>query len=222
MKYPWLAMLWRRARQAGAPHYTKWAGCGATIVARNFVISAAHCLFKSQCNGNLCIVTQEFSELDLAVRVGDWKKDEVGETNYEEFVNIKKIHKHPGYEQRLHQQEINGAEYDIVILELDKMLPLDPFTPACLAKAGEDARFDGEEVTLAGWGRLLYKNKVTPNEPYEVNVKIAKTDTCPLSIEAPSRICVGQDHQKKGGCKVLVTFNYLPYFFFLIIIFAGG
>ena len=220
-KYPWLSLLWFRDPSntqpgyPGIPGYIGWAGCGGTLVASNYIISAAHCIFRRGCNPdtNKCYAIQEYTKDDLAWWVGEHDASVFGETGYERFVNIKNMHKHPDYPQKVHPDldqcalgqcvEFNGGpEYDIVVFELEEMLPLHAYTPACLPKPGEDARFDGKMATIAGWGKLSY-NGPNPSEPYEVKVPVAQTDTCPTSIEEPVKLCLGQNSPiHKGSCGV--------------------
>ena len=131
-----------------------------------------------------------------------------GETGYEKLLKPKKMTFHPGYDQYIGQPPDADMNFDIVIIELDQMVPLDIYTPACLAKPGQGARFDGKLVTLAGYGKLSFHAKTRPNEPYEVNVTVARTDTCPISIVDPNKICLGQDKRHdnsfKGACKVTI------------------
>ena len=208
-KYPWLSLLWYRSTQ-NPSGYAGWAGCGGSLVASNYILSAAHCLFEVECPmpvrglARPCKVTKEYKKDDLAWRVGDHDKVDYGETGYEQFVNIKNMYKHPEYPQRVNQEPLDDPYYDIVVYELEKMLPLHSYTPVCLPKPGEDARFDGKPATIAGWGRLSLSDKSTPNEPYEANITVAPTDTCPTSIEQPVKICLGQNEMiGKGSCKVM-------------------
>ena len=205
-KYPWLSLLWYRPPSGHAG----WAGCGGSLVASNYIISAAHCLFEEECPrpvrglAGKCKVIKEYTKDDLAWRVGDHDKVNYGETGYEQFVHIKNMYKHPEYPQRVNHETMGDAPYDIVIYELEEMLPLHTYTPVCLPKPGEDARFDGKPATIAGWGRLSLSDKTTPNEPYEANITVAPTDTCPTSIEEPVKICLGQNQMiGKGSCKVM-------------------
>ena len=208
-KYPWLSLLWFRSTntQQHPTGYAGWAGCGGTLVASNYVISAAHCIFKQECDQDtgVCLIVKEYTKDNLAWRVGDHDRLDYGETGYEQFVHIKNMHKHPDYPQRIYAPLIGTPYYDIVVYELEKMLPLHAYTPACLPRPGEDARFDGKMATIAGWGRLKFADKTHPSEPYEVNVPVSRTDTCPLSIEQPVKICLGQNSPiHKGACKVVI------------------
>ena len=208
-KYPWLSLLWFRDPTNTQYRVDGWAGCGGTLVASNYIISAAHCIFKRWCDPQTkeCFAIEEYTKDNLAWRVGEHDVGVFGETGYERFVNIKNMHKHPEYPQKVftyinRAKYVNDPYYDIVVYELEEMLPLHAYTPACLPKPGEDARFDGKMATIAGWGRLSYDGP-TPKEPYEVKVPVSKTDTCPESIEQPAKICLGQNSPiHKGSCTV--------------------
>ena len=113
------------------------------MATRNFVISAAHCLFKDQCDSNnKCTVILELGKEDLAIRVGG-QHIQHKITGYERFVDIKTIHKHPQYQQKVFEELNEDLDFDICIFELVDMIPL-IFTPACLAKPGDGARYDKE------------------------------------------------------------------------------
>ena len=112
------------------------------------MISAAHCLFKHQCDSNdNCIVNLELGKEDLAIRVGG-QHIQHKITGYERFVDIKTIHKHPQYQQKVFEELNENLDFDIVIFELAEMIPL-IFTPACLAKPGDGARYDKEPAGKA-------------------------------------------------------------------------
>ena len=101
-KYPWLSLLW--FREPGGFRLSGWAGCGGTLVASNYIISAAHCLFKKYCDPHtdICYAHEEYTKDKLAWRVGEHDVRVFGETGgYERFVNIKNIHKHPDYPQKV-------------------------------------------------------------------------------------------------------------------------
>ena len=68
-------------------------------------------------------------------------------------------------------------------------------------------RYDKKFATLAGWGDLSYQEGPNHRDshPHEVDVTVARTDTCPDSITAPMKICLGQhpyEHSRKGACVV--------------------
>ena len=69
---------------------------------------------------------------------------------------------------------------DIAILELDQELNLETYTPACLAKKGDN--FVGKSATAAGWGRLTWDHKLTDahfftDVPHEVQLPVTECRT---------------------------------------------
>ena len=74
-------------------------------------------------------------------------------------------------------------------------------------KSCNTPRYDKKLVTLAGWGDLSMHEGPNHRDshPHEVDVTVARTDTCPDSITAPMKICLGQhpyEHSRKGACVV--------------------
>ena len=210
VKYPWLVALWLRDPSLAPAEYTGPRGCGGTIIASRFVISAAHCLYLADQNK---IVYKELFKNDLAVRVGEHILNEYGETGLEIFVNINHIYKNPNYQQNLHQPRWKNG-YDMVMFELEYDLPLDTYTPACLPRHSEGNRFDGKTITLAGWGYTTAAMDVINNEPYEVNLTVSTIDACLLSNQNPSIMCAGQPEIGKGACKVKIEIltKFLRYY----------
>ena len=73
-KYPWLVFFVRQPIQY-------FLRCGGTLVASNYVISAAHCFFDETCdcdekgeNCVNCIVTSQITETGFSVIIGDHDK----------------------------------------------------------------------------------------------------------------------------------------------------
>ena len=203
MKYPWLVPLWKReVGEDGVVQYPGWFGCGGTIIASNYVVSAAHCLFKNRKpDDDTCIVVKEIKEDELAVHVGDHNIHILGDDEHEQIVDIARIIKHPDYKEKVNEPCIKRQDFDIMILKLDKLLDLNIFTPACLPRPGNDARFEEKVATAAGWGRLSkFGNR--PSEPHEIDLLVK--NNCPAAITYPSIMCnlgKGVVWQGKGQCQ---------------------
>ena len=68
--------------------------------------------------------------------------------------------------------EIQGTfDYDIAILELSEEVDLNIYTPACLAKKGDN--FSGQTATAAGWGFLDKEETISTDVPHEVQARVA-------------------------------------------------
>ena len=167
MKYPWLVAIWRR-------NPVGFHGCGGTIIASKFVITAAHCTYKHT-DTIPRIVKEEFRGRDLAVRIGEYRVRDYGETGLEKNINVLQIHRHDEWRQALNVP-YNNEGYDFAILELETHINLQVFPPACLAKETDGTTFDGKKVTVVGWGYISrfpkYGPHIRANAPYELNITI--------------------------------------------------
>ena len=129
----------------------------------------------------------------------------MGDDEHEQIVDIARIIKHPDYKEKVNEPCIKRRDFDIMILKLDKLLDLNIFTPACLPRPGNDARFNEKVGTAAGWGRLSkFGNR--PSEPHEIDLLVK--NNCPPAITYPSIMCYlgkGVVWQGKGGCNVSIN-----------------
>ena len=167
-------------------------------MARNFVLSAAHCVHAGKPKILLGID-------NLAVRIGGYKLDS-NYTGREKFINIKRIILHPDYNPS------HPYKLDIVLLELATDINIDIYTPACLPLFSEGNKFDGKLTTQAGWGKHSDSDDGYPNEPYEVMTTISRPDECPFSSLDPSVLCSGLKETLKGTCSVrLVSCKCISY-----------
>ena len=170
-----------------------------TVLYCRFVITAAHCFYEEDEETKL--ITGKLEAGDVAVRIGDHNLVTFGETGLEQFVNVKKINIHDGYQQVIGEKAWKGS-YDFAILELDTDVPIETYTPACIARATDGTTFDGKNLTMAGWGLLSdypQEPHITTNVPYEVNVTVA--ENCQQNPR-PTEMCVGLYTIGKGSCLV--------------------
>ena len=98
--WPWQVAIW----------FKKGFKCGGTLVNRRFVVTAAHCIYSNNVD-------------DYSLVLGDHNR--LVNEKTEQFVGVKKITVHPGYEAKVRN--------DIAIIELDQNAILTTYiTPACL------------------------------------------------------------------------------------------
>ena len=62
--------------------------------------------------------------------------------------------------------------YDIAIYELNEEVDLKIYTPACLAKKGDN--FIGQTATAAGWGYTDKEEKLKPDVPHEAQFPVGE------------------------------------------------
>ena len=63
-------------------------------------------------------------------------------------------------------------DYDIAILELSEEVDLSIYTPACLAKKGDN--FSGQTAIAAGWGFLDTEETISTEVPHEVQMPVGE------------------------------------------------
>jgi len=126
-KYPWIAALkyWGDGEKS-------LGGCGATLIASRWAITAAHCM-HSPTHPPLSIVLGQHNITDS----GDLDKNR-------KDVIVEAAIAHPNYQNN----PFRG--YDVALLRLAEEVDLNVHTPACLPESGKD--FTGQMGTVYGWG----------------------------------------------------------------------
>ena len=125
--------------------------CGGTVVASKYVLTAAHCMFHQildpECPSNsTCqpIIVGEVTAEESFVVVGEHNWRETDETNIQTMsIDVQRIINHPNYDQPMNATWVGPhLGHDISILELEKEVDLNVYTPACLAEAADFHTYD--------------------------------------------------------------------------------
>ncbi|KAL4717194.1 hypothetical protein ACJJTC_017081 [Scirpophaga incertulas] len=125
--------------------------CGASLISRNFVLTAAHCTKVSDRDPSVAEVTPKI------VRLGDRNIIDIFD-NDSGFaptdVNIKRIIQHPEYNPP-------KKYFDIALFELENDVVFSMFIqPACLYTGPQNVLV-GQNASLTGWGVIETVNRTT-------------------------------------------------------------
>ncbi|XP_055371669.1 transmembrane protease serine 9-like [Condylostylus longicornis] len=168
---PWLAGLWRQGKLY----------CGATVLSRNFLITAAHCVYG-------------FNHKEIRVYIGghEIRKD------YTEVTKIKNVYDHEKF-------DVVSFNNDIALIELEKPLEFGPkVQPICLPSA-TDTDYAGVLTSVSGWGRTGEKDK-TSKVLNSVIVPIWSQEQCKEAGYGAKRItenmmCAGYHDGGRDACQ---------------------
>jgi len=130
MEYPWITFI--------QSHFAKGPteNCGGSLIASEWVLTAAHCLVKPD--------GERVQSVVAGLGFHNTYKGVKDPLEQRKGVNVSENIPHPYYQDSL------PNENDIALLRLSEPVDLDLYTPVCLPDMGAD--FTGMSGWLAGWG----------------------------------------------------------------------
>ncbi|XP_041782919.1 CLIP domain-containing serine protease B14 [Anopheles merus] len=202
-EFPWMAMLRFQARNRKIH-----GNCGASLVSKRFVLSAAHCFTAAKSKGWKI----------HSVRVAEWNfmnhrgsKDCKQVKGYDVPIcrkdyDVARFVQHPEY-------RVNAGVHvnDIVLIELAADVEYNVFVaPICLPVSNDTAQLpwgssDEPEIeyTAAGWGSTE-SGKESTGMSYQlkqINLRAFDKERCKKLFQVPSGVGVGLGHICAGGIR---------------------
>ncbi|XP_065223072.1 trypsin-7-like [Planococcus citri] len=160
-EFPWVAAL----RKFGV------VSCGATVISKQHLLTAAHCV-----DGIFAIGTETGVEALLGGYYKNITLYDLYESKTVVWVGVSEIILHPGFNS-------SSLDNDIAILKLEHTISFNTpkIQPACLPSSGNE-NYAGYFGTVTGWG-YTDKNKSlsTTNKMRKVEVPIISTNHCRIN-----------------------------------------
>uniref|UniRef100_A0ACB8EVQ0 Uncharacterized protein n=1 Tax=Sphaerodactylus townsendi TaxID=933632 RepID=A0ACB8EVQ0_9SAUR len=187
-QWPWQVSL--HINVQGQQHHV----CGGTLIAPQWVITAAHCF-------------PTVNPVDIYdVILGDFQLK--NPTRDRVVRQVERVIKHPGY------TENEGSKADVALVKLKQAVTYSrTIRPVCLPASSVNFPV-GMKCTVTGWGNVLTSTSLpSPKTLQQLEVPILGTDTCRClynlnpNPEDPHIIyddmmCAGHAEGKKDACQV--------------------
>ncbi|GFS63982.1 prostasin [Trichonephila inaurata madagascariensis] len=180
-QFPWQAVI-----QVGGSR------CGGALVGRRFVVTAGHCVARSQHKPN-----------NIRVTLGDYVLHSNVESLPAEVFGVSEVRLHPNF--RFTPQ---ADRFDVAVVVLDRPVPYrENIRPICIPRKGAD--FLGKTAYAAGWGALEPGSKLRPKVLQFVSVPVINNKVCEtwhrkqgINIRIHDEMmCAGYEYGGRDACQ---------------------
>jgi len=174
-KWPFIVRL--RINKGGS-----FAVCGGSLIAKNWVLSAAHCWGPT------------LQASDLTVQ--PVRNNGTAQSN---GIPAAKVITHPGYDPR---KQVN----DVMLIKLARPHDISASNLAILPSASAERRLDGllRCAQVAGWGLMKFQTGRVSSKLNQVNVKVLPTEMCSRAYSgnvSGQHVCAGYEQGGRDSCQ---------------------
>merc|ERR1719356_99383 len=174
-EYPWIARV---------TDSTESLFCGGTLINNQWILTAAHCMFKDE------LATQAIQPAESLIVLGEHDLTITTESKIpKKNVKVSQIINHPSY-------NANNSDNDIALLKLAEKIDLNVYTPACLPKSTDN--FEGQKAWVYGWGTTSSGGQ-TSSKLLDVQVPVVSNAVCKAAMPntiTDAMLCAGGEANK--------------------------